>query len=508
MYCIENQLNVKFFIKIEFGFFVYSNQLISVLKTFSRKEMTRFHAFVQSPYFNKHDEVRQLAGYLNQVFPKFNEKNCGRETIFQYLYPQQKHDQSQLAVLFTYLLRLLEQFLIWENFKGDTTTHQVLLLSALRERKLYRYYDKKMGKLEAQLAKTSIKDSNYYHHYFLKASEADQYYNQRARHETDHSIQRKQDYLDNYYLSLKLRDACEMQVRSRILRVDYQTDLLETVLAQVQSNVPHYEQFPSIIVYYRIYRMITSANDAAFSAAQKEVQTHIACFGPEEQRNLYNYLQNYCIERINQGQRQYLRISFDLSREQLQKKLLFDEKGYLSQWYYKNMVTAGIRLKEMEWIRQFIDDYKERLHPEVVENAYTFNLASYYYSVNELENVLELLVRVEYSDIRYSLAAKSLLLRTYYDLEEYEPLLSLSRSFVQYLQRNQLIKQERRQGMTHLVRFTQRACLIKTDLGFVARTKSQSEFERLRSDLASTDNVIYRDWLHNKLQELERLLQK
>ena len=96
----------------------------------------------------------------------------------------------------------------------------------------------------------------------------------------------------------------------------------------------------------------------------------------------------------------------------------------------------------MDWTKEFIEKFKDYLHPEVVENAYTYNLASYYYSTNQLDKVLDLLVKVEYTDIQYSIGAKSLLLRTYYDLEENEALLSLTRSFKQYLKRNRLIPEK------------------------------------------------------------------
>ena len=359
-----------------------------------------------------------------------------------------------------------------------------------------------MERFERDLEQEPLKDNKFYHNQFLKAAEADNFYLHQSKHKADHSIQLKQDYLDNYYLAQKLRDSCEMLVRSRILRVEYSTGLLESVLEKVEANLEYYHQIPPIMVYYYIYQMIKEGEAETFYEALRQVQQNFSFFKPEEQFNLYNYLQNYCVQQINKGQPQFLSESFRLFQDQLEKQLLFDERGYISEWHYKNIVTTGIRLREMDWTRDFIESYKERLHPEVLENAYTFNLASYYYSTHELEKVLDLLVRVEYKDIRYSLAAKSLLLRTYYDLEEYEALLSLSRSFTQYLHRNKLIPELRRRGLTNLVRFTHRASQIKTDYGFVAKEKSQREFQKLITDLRNTPAVINRAWLDEKVKEL------
>ena len=64
-----------------------NNKLIRLLEKLDRREMTRFLEFVQSPYFNKHQDVIQLTSYLSQIYPDFSDKKCNREVIFRHLYP-------------------------------------------------------------------------------------------------------------------------------------------------------------------------------------------------------------------------------------------------------------------------------------------------------------------------------------------------------------------------------------------------------------------------------------
>lgn len=466
--------------------------------------MTRFVEFSRSPYFNKHKEVGRLIDYLNKIYPNFNHQNCQREVIFKSLFQQQKHNQSHLALLFTYSMRLLDKFLIQEQFKENNAFHKVLLLRNLRHRKQYGYYEKTMTNLEKELDSSSFKNSTFYNLQFLKASESDAYFTQRSKHEKDHSIQKKQNNLDNYYLAEKLRDGCEMSVRSKILEINYSTSLLELAVKEVQQNLDYYEAIPSISVYYHIYLMLVNEGHEYFFEALPVLQKYSSFFPKEELQNMYNYFQNYCIGQINRGERQFLKETFHLFVDQLDKELLMDENGFLDQWHYKNIVTSAIRLKEMDWTKQFIDNFKSRLHPEVVENAYSYNLASYYYSTNQLDKVLDLLVKVEYTDIQYNLGAKSLLLRTYYDLEESEALLSLTRSFRQYLSRNRLIPENRRKAMSNLIRFTNRAHSIKANFGFDSKAKSQKDLAKLIEKINATDLIINQDWLDTKIDELKK----
>lgn len=483
-----------------------SNQLIQIIRSFSKKEMTRFYEFANSPYFNKHQGVKRLLGYLNNIFPDFTAKNCDREELQKWVFPAKKQKQSELALIFTYTLRLLEKFLTTEQFKTDEYFHKILLLRNLRGKEQYRHYEKVKNKLDRALAANPYKDTEYFNIRFLKAAESDQYYAHRSRTEKDHSIQQKQNNLDHYYLAMKLRDSCEMIVRSRYMKIDYSTGLLDLLIEEIRQNLDQYATNPTIVVYFRIYQMILNGEHQFYYDALPVIQSNSHFFTKPELQNIYVYLQNFCIEQINKGERQFLKESFILYKDQLDKQLLMDNNGFLSEWHYKNIVTAGIRLGEMEWTYQFIESYKARLNPEVIENAYTFNLASYYYSSQQFEKVLELLVRVEYTDIRYSLAAKSLLLRTYYDLEEYDALSSLTRSFSQYLSRNQLIPEHRKQAMSNLVRFTNRAFQIKSNADFVTHQKSQRELQKLEKEMESGIAIINKDWLDQKVNELKTML--
>ena len=136
------------------------------------------------------------------------------------------------------------------------------------------------------------------------------------------------------------------------------------------------------------------------------------------------------------------------------------------------------------------------------ENAWIFNKAAWHYAVGQLSEVVDLLNRVEYTDIRYNLGAKALLVRTWFDLGEEEALLSLIDSFRQYLHRNQLINDYRAQGFRNLLRLTRRALLIKSEMPFQEKNATQRDLNRLEKSIQEEANVINKKWLQAKLQLL------
>ena len=131
------------------------------------------------------------------------------------------------------------------------------------------------------------------------------------------------------------------------------------------------------------------------------------------------------------------------------------------------------------------------------------NLASYYYAAEKYREVLPLLTQVEYKDLRYSLGAKALLLRTYYDLEEYEALYSLTGSFRQFLLRNKLMADSRRTAYYNLFKFTQRAARIRALKGYHSSEKLKRELEKLTKDIQEAEAIFNKSWLEEKIGELE-----
>ncbi len=477
------------------------NQLFHILSTLDRKEMTRFKEFSLSPYFNKHLGVSALVGYLSAIYPEFTEKNCAKEKLMTQIEHPSAKTKEQLAILFTYTNRLLDRYLSQESLKSEPPLQQIGLLRQLRQKEQYKTYEKKLQNFQRDLGKGPYRDGEYYYHQFLTAQEADLYYTQRTSHEQDNAIQQKENYLDVFYLSEKLKDACEIKVRQRIISADYVTDLLEVILKVIKEHPERYADKPPIVVYYSIYQMMANDEHSYYYEAFKAVEKHASFFSKAEMQSIYNFLQNYCVNQINKGAKEFPRASFELYQIQLERGLLIIN-DVLPEWYYKNIVTTALRINEVDWVYDFIETYRDRLNPEVKENAYSFNLASYYYATQVYDKALRLLLKVEYTDLRYSLSAKALLLRTYYDLEEHEPLISLCKSFRQFLQRHKEVSDFRRKGYGHFFDWTRKLSQLRFNVNYISKIKTQLEYEKLEKGMGETAPLFNRDWLVQRLKEI------
>ncbi len=103
---------------------------------------------------------------------------------------------------------------------------------------------------------------------------------------------------------------------------------------------------------------------------------------------------------------------------------------------------------------------------------------------------------MEYSDLLINLNSKSLLLSTYYELNEHEMLDSFMESFRVYLNRHKDISLQARKSFLNFIKFTRR--LIRLNPGDkTATTKLRDDLQKEKS------NTVNFEWLMEKIAELE-----
>ena len=170
--------------------------------------------------------------------------------------------------------------------------------------------------------------------------------------------------------------------------------------------------------------------------------------------------------------------------------------GYLTQWSYINIVTAGIRLREFEWTEQFIRTYREQLDPEVRDNVYAYNLATLYFEQGHFARALQSLQDVEFSDAFYHMAAKLIQLKSYYELDETEAFFSLIEASRKYIRRNRQLSDYQKQSNTNFLK------LVSRLFNFRLRGVQPPQLEQLARELDSNKPFANKGWLRGKIGEL------
>ncbi|HMX41582.1 MAG TPA: hypothetical protein PKD78_14695, partial [Saprospiraceae bacterium] len=249
---------------------------------------------------------------------------------------------------------------------------------------------------------------------------------------------------------------------------------------------------PAVAVYYHAYRMLSAPEETEpFVQLKTALLEHEARFSKAELRGIYLLAINGCIRRMNSGQRQYIREAFDLYRAALERDFLA-ENGYLTGFTYKNIIRAGVALGEHEWTERFLEQYRIQLHPRERDNLYRYNLAFLRFRQRDYTRAMPLLRQVDVDDLLNNLDARRMLLRIYYELQEWDALESHLQSFGTYLRRQKNLGYHRSTN-ENLIAFTKK--LMETHL------HDPLTMSALRAAVEATPDVAEREWL---LQQVEQ----
>lgn len=456
-----------------------NSKLISLLQTFSKKELREFSDFVASPFFNKNEELIRFYTYLRKYAPHFPLKKIARRTVYAALYPDKAYDDKQLNYLMSFLLKLSEEYISYGRFKekGEASN----LLGSYVDRGLDKHYQYTLKAELKKLEGMPYRDRDFYYQQYLIADIDNEFFLKHNIRKYDERIQKAADNLDLYYLSTKLKYSCEMIDRDNWFKDSYTLQLLDEITDYLEKY-PH-EKVPSISIYQELYFMLTRTDsDVHFKRFRELFDKYQDKFKKQEVKKMYRYGINYAIRRLNERKLTQEAI-FELYDYGIKSELLF-EKGYLTPFTYKNFIKLGLALKRYSWTEEFILNYNKKLAPEFRQNAMYYNLAELYYYKKDFDKAQDCLNQVEYTEVHYALGSKKLFLKIFYELEEDEVLYSSITAFKIYLKRNKSISESIREAYLKFVGI----------LGLLTK-RNPKQGEMIFKQIKETEVLPDRKWL-------------
>jgi hypothetical protein len=282
------------------------------------------------------------------------------------------------------------------------------------------------------------------------------------------------------------------------VNANYDFGLLPELLIFIEKQ-PDLLVFNKVLsLYYTILKSLQDENNPAHYLALKDMLGNVDInLSPQDRQDLYSFSYNYCISKINKGDKAYQRELFELYQKGLAGGDLLNN-GIINEWDYKNITTLGCSLKEFIWTENFIQEFKEYLPAHRRENAYLYNLGNLYYHKKLFDEAISALIRVQFTDITYHLNTTFLMLRTYHAKRDTDALLSLLDTFRIYIMRNTHINTEQKKGYTNFLRFTKKMVMIKHQMEFLDTKKALGQLKMLLEQIKSTENIINKFWLEEE----------
>lgn len=465
--------------------------LIQVLRTFSKKEVRDLRKWLLSPAHNQRQDVVDLFEYLVSGNNLNSSQALKKEYVFTQIIGQKKYDDALMRQVIHFLFKAVEAFLTYQEMLKDEVRAQTFLCRVYRQKQLPKLFNKAMEACRKIQQNQPYRNHQYFENEYLLQLENYTYLSGLSR-TAPLNLQEVSDANDVAYLANKLQLSCIMLSHQTVYKSEYKMQLLDALLRQIESQ-HHYLEIPAIAIYYHSFKAITNPDETwHYKQLKEQIKKYGRLFPPHEMRVIMLLTINYCIGRINAGHTEFLRETFELYQEGL-KNDIFLENGLLSRFTYNNIVIAGLNLKEFEWVEHFIHQYSPYLDEQHRQGQVHINLARLFYEKKDYKKAMEMLIHADFDDILLTLVGKTLLLKIYYELDEFNALDSLLGSMHTYLQRKKVMGYHQ-SNYKNILRFTRR--LLRT------APYDNEQKSKLKAEIEQANPLTERKWL---LEQLERL---
>lgn len=458
--------------------------LVEIVRSFSRKEMRDIHKWLQSPAHNQRQDVIKLFDYLDKHLSG-TEEALEKEQAWKHIFPGQLYDDAYMRQVMYFLLKAIEEHLVFTYYTSDGIRHQLALSRIYRRRKLDKAY-KQAHRLGWEILHKQPLRNDFYllNKYFFEQIEHE--HRMDISQSAPVNLQETANALEKWFVEERLRISKDMLANQSIYRqMNYNHGLLDVVLSYVDEK--NMLQEPAIAVYYYAYMAFTNPNEESyFDELEHRIHSQVEYFNRLEVRTLYLAALNYCVPKINQGSLDFARRAFKLYKRGIETNILLENET-LSRYTFLNTVSSALKVGEFDWAEQFIERYQHVLEEKQRKGTVNFSLSRLYFEKGDYDKAQRFLVEFEYDDMLQNIIAKNMLLRIYYEQDELDAFESLLESLRIYLQRKEALDSTRKTAYKNMI------SLMKKLLHLNIYSRPQKE--KFRELVLQTNPLAERDWL-------------
>lgn len=461
--------------------------LTEIVRSLDKKEVREINKWLQSPAHNQRQDVVRLFDFLVKNLPNGDE-SAEKAKAWKAVFPTQPYDDAYMRQVMYFLLKAIEEYLVFTDLSKDKVQYQLSLSRIHRGRKLEKAYKQSYRIGRESLENQPLRDNYYLRKQFLFEQDYSQLTN--VVQNASANLQETADALEKWFLAEKLHIAYAMLAHRSVYKTaTYDDGMLSGILKYCEDKTLLEE--PAIAVYYYAYMISTNPDqEEYYDQFESLIQNIDKHFHISEMRTLYVAALNYCVGKANRGKVEYSTRLFNLYRTGLELGYLL-ENGLVSRYTFGNAVGAALRNKEFGWAEKFINDFQHHLEEKERNSIVNFNQSRVYFEKGEYAQAQRLLMQFEYDDVHLNIIAKTMLLKIYFETDEFDAFESLLESLRTYLQRKAALDATRKTSYKNMISLMKK--LLQVNIF------SRAQKETFRELVQKTNPLAERDWFMKQL---------
>lgn len=474
--------------------------LVEILRTFSKDELSSFGDFVSSPYHNKNSNAARMYKALKRYAPHYPADKIEKEKLWVQLFPAKPYNYGTIKNLIFSLSSLVMKFLELENRAQKKEESNISLLEELKKRSLTPLYFKKLREANAEAGKAVFENLTPLYNYLREHSELNY---------LDYDYHYKEKKLDYTGLNRSLLLFCFCSYF-----LDNTNNLQNSLSMDVQINTPINE---AMVQMYEKLELRDTFTDTFYYA-------YLSALNPENEENYYRFkelfFENFahlsrslqyelacCL--LNYCKNNNYRNNFKFDKEEfIYVKLIMEKKlyrhagiGWLDRYLYIAAFVSACRAGEQTWAERFIEEYKSELKEDTRQQFYCYAHINKNIRLRRFDEALKYYSMCNDVKGRDKLNFRRFGFVIYYELGYFEELRSLAGATLRMIKNDRSFYAEDKMLLRNFINTLVKMTDYRTGSG---KFKNDPGFADMITGYIDKNPVAMRQWTLSKISEIKK----
>ncbi len=489
-----------------------NSKLITLLRTFSKKEMKDFEKFISSPYFSKGRNVKPLFRILKSYHPDYKSGSLSTEKLFRKIYPDKKFNDKTsmnvIRVMFSELSEYAEKFLAFEEIQKENKGFRIY--RALSFEMLHRNLDEFAFKVVNNNEKR-IKNSNYGREFFHEMIEINDMYatldiHMNKQYKAFEYIHRAPLYIFGYLIWSIGILANDYITHKRKYNVDvHDMKLIESIISSFNPDMFERECYDDgagtknlvLLNYYIARSRLNSDDEESLSKAISIFKDNYDSFHFSVKLTFFGMLHNICIIRAqDKDLLKYASMGNELSTFAFSKGLYTGKNSlFLVPAAYTSFFHLKLVVLETNMLKHFIDDAIDLMDVSFREKLRNYSYACLYFKSGEFGKTLEYLSKFKSEETTLKNNSYRLKIAALFESGYTEETIYAIDSYEHYVKNNPKHSERLRdEGLAYIN--------IVKSLTKIKEGSWNGEVKMLEQALAKNNNTLFGSWFRKKYEQL------
>lgn len=461
------------------------HKLLNLLQKLSREELRGFRSYLTKMY-PRQNIVLSIFDFLKKYHPNFDSNKLDRKKAFPKIFVAEVYKEKKLFNGLSDLRKYLKEYLLFDFLQKESFEKDFLLLELAKERQLDELFSSSLLKLEKQLTENPTVDV---WHWLKKMRLAHIDYFNPATERVSNEASRIHDamlHLDQFYAAAKLRYACELYSRHKIIKEPLpEIDLLDEIITHNTLNDSPFHQ-----AYLLALQLIKDRSDKLYVELKPLLLDEQSEIHFPDRQVLLTYLINHIAHQIRRGDQNAVRDAFELYSESVEQGL-FIKDGHFDKSHFFNIVAVAVKLEEFGWVEKFLDRWSPRLEADSQESILEHCKALLAFEKKDYGECIELLRTLESQNVYHEIRIRWLRIAAHVEIKENFDLIdSLCRAYQQYIRRNNTMHEAVQESILIFIRIVRKLISVNPNR------------EALQKILEEAKYNYYKSWLLKKINQL------